>query len=86
MRIMLVGSKGGCDMLSEKLKQIRKEKGISQEDLAEKLNVVRQTVSKWEKGFSVPDTEMLIRIAEALDTPVNELLSEIIEAADSGNP
>lgn len=50
-------------MLNEKLKQVRKAKGLSQEQLAVKLNVVRQTISKWEKGFSVPDTEMLIKMA-----------------------
>ena len=51
-------------MLSENLKNLRKAKGLSQEELAIKLNVVRQTVSKWEKGLSVPDSEMLIRLAE----------------------
>ena len=61
-------------MLGDKLKQIRKEKGITQESLAIQLHVVRQTVSKWEKNLSVPDAEMLQRISEALDTPVNTLL------------
>ncbi len=70
-------------MLSEKLKQLRKEKGFSQEELAEKLSVVRQTVSKWEKGFSVPDTEMLLKISEVLDTDVNLLLSEIREIGEN---
>ena len=42
-------------MLSENIKTLRKQKGYSQEQLADKLNVVRQTVSKWEKGYSVPD-------------------------------
>ena len=58
-------------MLSENIKTLRKTKGLSQEGLAIKLNVVRQTVSKWEKGLSVPDSEMLIRIAEELDTSYN---------------
>lgn len=53
-------------MLSENIKTIRKSKGLSQEELAVKLNVVRQTVSKWEKGLSVPDSEMLIALSEAL--------------------
>ena len=61
-------------MLGDKLKQIRKEKGITQESLAIQLHVVRQTVSKWEKNLSVPDAEMLQRISEVLDTPVNTLL------------
>ena len=62
-------------MLSDNIKRLRKEKGISQEELAEKLNVVRQTVSKWENGLSVPDAEMLMRIADTLDTTVNILLN-----------
>lgn len=66
-------------MLSENIKNIRKEKGLSQEELAIKLNVVRQTVSKWEKGLSVPDSEMLIRLAEALDVSVNEILGEKVD-------
>ena len=63
-------------MLSENLKHFRKAKGLSQEELAIKLHIVRQTVSKWEKGLSVPDSGMLIRLAEALDTSVTELLGE----------
>lgn len=65
-------------MLCENLKALRKAKGLSQEELAVRLNVVRQTVSKWETGLSVPDSEMLIRIAEALDTTVSNLLGEPI--------
>lgn len=65
-------------MLSENLKNLRKAKGLSQEELAIKLNVVRQTVSKWEKGLSVPDSEMLLKIAEELETTVNVLLGETV--------
>ena len=61
-------------MLNENLKRLRTEKGFTQETLAAELHVVRQTVSKWEKGLSVPDAEMLVRIAETLDVSVNELL------------
>ena len=63
-------------MLNENIKNFRKKKGISQEELAIKLNVVRQTVSKWENGLSVPDSEMLIALAEKLDTSVSLLLGE----------
>ena len=63
-------------MLNENIKTIRKSKGLSQEELAVKLNVVRQTVSKWEQGLSVPDADMLISISEVLDTPVSTLLGE----------
>ena len=61
-------------MLNENLKRLRIEKGYTQETLAAELHVVRQTVSKWEKGLSVPDAEMLVRIAETLDVSVNALL------------
>ncbi len=72
-------------MLSENIKAVRKSKGLSQQELSVKLNVVRQTVSKWEQGLSVPDSEMLISISEALETPVSTLLGEnVIEpGADS---
>ena len=65
-------------MLKENIKAIRKSKGLSQEELAIKLNVVRQTISKWEQGLSVPDSEMLISISEVLETPVSTLLGENI--------
>lgn len=63
-------------MLNENIKAIRKSKGLSQQELAVKLNVVRQTVSKWEQGLSVPDSDMLISISEVLETPVSTLLGE----------
>ena len=63
-------------MLNENIKRIRKLKGLSQEELAIKLNVVRQTVSKWENGLSVPNSSMLIALADKLDVTVNELLGE----------
>ena len=61
-------------MLAENLKALRRAKGLSQEELAVRLHVVRQTVSKWEKGRSVPDAELLIRLAEELDTTPAALL------------
>lgn len=65
-------------MLNENIKAIRKSKGLSQEELAIKLNVVRQTISKWEQGLSVPDSDLLISISEALETPVSTLLGETV--------
>ena len=56
-------------MLNENIRSIRKAKGLSQEELAIKLNVVRQTISKWEKGLSVPDSDLLISLSEVLETP-----------------
>lgn len=63
-------------MLNENLAKIRKERGLTQEALAIKLNVVRQTVSKWENGTAVPDADMLCKIADALETSVADLLGQ----------
>lgn len=70
-------------MLSENIKTARKSKGLSQEELAVKLNVVRQTISKWEQGLSVPDSDMLIAISDALATPVSALLGEFAVKAEA---
>ena len=70
-------------MLNENIKAIRKSKGLSQQDLADKLNVVRQTVSKWEQGLSVPDSDLLIALSEALETPVSTLLGETVTEAEA---
>ena len=66
-------------MLNENLKQLRKNKGLSQEELAIRLNVVRQTISKWEKGLSVPDADMLIKIADIFEVSIIELLGAKID-------
>ena len=79
-------------MLAENLKALRKAKGLSQEELAARLHVVRQTVSKWEKGRSVPDqqvcgdhADLLIRLAEELDTTSAALLGpEVPPEAERG--
>jgi len=72
-------------MVNENIKAIRKSKGLSQEELAVKLNVVRQTISKWEKGLSVPDSDMLLTISEVLETPVSILLGETIVEPEIDN-
>lgn len=69
-------------MLNENIKRIRKLKGLSQQELAVKLNVVRQTVSKWEQGLSVPDSDMLITLSEVLEIPVSKLLGEPVDEAE----
>jgi len=66
-------------MFNENLKTLRKAGGFSQEELAIRLSVVRQTVSKWEKGLSVPDADLLIKIAEVFDVPVSRLLGAKLE-------
>ncbi len=72
-------------MLNENIRAVRKGKGLSQEELAVKLGVVRQTVSKWEQGLSVPDSDLLLSLSETLETPVSTLLGETVplQEADS---
>ena len=70
-------------MLNENIKAIRKSKGLSQEELAIKLNVVRQTISKWENGLSVPDSDLLISLSEVLETPVSILLGENVTRTEA---
>lgn len=69
-------------MLSDNIKILRKKKGYSQETLAEQLHVVRQTISKWEKGISVPDAVMLDRMAELFEVPVSVLLGGRLEVEE----
>ena len=70
-------------MLNENIKALRKSKGLSQQELAVKVHVVRQTVSKWEQGLSVPDSDLLIALSEALETPVSTLLGVTVTAPDA---
>jgi putative transcriptional regulator len=65
-------------MLHENIKAMRQAKGLSQEELADSVHVVRQTISKWEQGLSVPDSDLLISLAQALETDVSTLLGETI--------
>ena len=69
-------------MLSDNIKILRKKKGYSQETMAEQLHVVRQTISKWEKGISVPDAVMLDRMAELFEVPVSVLLGGGLEVEE----
>ena len=72
-------------MLNENIKQLRKNKGYTQETLAQQLGVVRQTVSKWEKGLSVPDAELLQKLAEVLEVGVGDLLgAAAVSEKDNG--
>ena len=69
-------------MLQENLRTLRKARGLSQEDLAQRLHITRQTLSKWENGLSVPDAQLLLRLAEILDVPVSELLGGPVETGE----
>ena len=73
-------------MLQENIRAFRQKKGMTQEELALRLHVVRQTVSKWEKGLSVPDAELLIRLAEVLEVSVAQLLGGEAETATEEKP
>ena len=70
-------------MLNENIKAIRKAKGLSQQELAVKLNIVRQTVSKWEQGLSVTEADLLIALSQALETPVSTLLGETVMESEA---
>ncbi len=72
-------------MLANNIKNIRKNKGMTQEELAIRLNVVRQTVSKWEKGVSVPDAALLEKLADVLETDVGTLLGSGVELNPTTN-
>lgn len=63
-------------MLGETITTLRKKQNLSQQELADRLHVVRQTISKWEKNLSVPDADALVRLADALDVTVPQLLGE----------
>lgn len=57
------------------LKELRKEKGITQEEFAEKINVAGRTVSRWETGTNMPDISLLIEIAEFFDVSIPEIIN-----------
>ena len=82
----VLNAQKGCEiMINDNVKYFRKAKGISQEEMAVKLNVVRQTVSKWENGLSVPDADVLIHMADLLDVSVSQLLGVEIDNTDNEN-
>ena len=70
-------------MLHQNIKALRQQQSLSQQDLAEQLHVVRQTVSKWETGLSVPDAQQLLKLAELFDVPVAQLLDQPLEDTDT---
>lgn len=72
-------------MLKDNIKAARETKGLSQEELAIKLHAVRQTISKWERGLSVPDADMLISMSEIFELPVSTLLGEKLPEAKVNN-
>ena len=70
-------------MLHENLRNLRKRKGLSQQELADKVGVVRQTISKWENGDSTPDSVSLIKIANVLQIPPDDILDENVSKKDN---
>ena len=71
-------------MLGDNIAALRKQRGMTQQTLAEALYVTRQTISKWEKNLSVPDADALVRLADALETTVQTLLGQ--QAAAPAEP
>lgn len=68
-------------LLSEKIYKLRKENGLSQENLATKLNVSRQAVSKWESG-AIPDIDNIVNLARFFDCSIDYLLNDDIDSVD----
>lgn len=62
----------------EKLYELRRLKGLSQEEIGEKINVSRQTISKWENGQTTPELEKLIELSKIFDIPIDELIGNDI--------
>jgi transcriptional regulator with XRE-family HTH domain len=72
--------------LQDKISQIRKEKGMSQEELAEKLGISRQAVAKWEAGLSYPDVDNLIALSSMFQISIDSLLKEGEDNCSSFQP
>ena len=68
--------------LSDNLKKIRKDNNLSQEDLAEKLNVSRQSVSKWEQGIAYPEMDKVLQICKMFNLSIDELLNQNIKEVE----
>ena len=61
---------------NEKLKECREEAGLSQNDIAERLSITRQAISKWERGVNEPDIETIVRLADMYNVTIDQLLRE----------
>lgn len=66
----------------EKLSFLRKQHGMTQLELAEKLDISRQAVSRWEQGTSEPSTENLVSIGKLFGVPVDDLVNETVQLQD----
>lgn len=69
--------------LADKLTQLRKKNGWSQEDLAEQMNVTRQSVSKWESGLAMPDLEKILKLSQLFGVSTDYLLKEEVQEAEN---
>ena len=67
-------------MLGENIKTYRQKKGYTQEEVANRLHVTRQTISKWEKNYSVPDAEVLVKLADVLEVQTSQLLEVKVDS------
>ena len=64
-------------MIGENIKTYRQKKGYTQEEVANRLHVTRQTISKWEKNYSIPDAEVLVKLADVLEVQTSQLLEDV---------
>ena len=67
-------------MLGENIKTYRQKKGYTQEEVANRLHVTRQTISKWEKNYSVPDAEVFVKLADVLEVQTSQLLEVKVDS------
>ena len=67
-------------MLGENIKTYRQKKGYTQEEVADRLHVTRQTISKWEKNYSVPDAEVFVKLADVLEVQTSQLLEVKVDS------
>ena len=70
-------------ILAEKIAQLRKQNGWSQEELANRLQVSRQAVSKWEGGASIPDLDKILKLSALFEVTTDYLLKDTLEAPDA---
>lgn len=72
-------------MLNENIKKLRKQKGLTQEQLAEKLNITRQSVAKWEKGESIPDIYSIMGLSEIFNITIDEIVRYLLDKQIKNN-
>ena len=79
-RYSFIKRKEQLEMIGENIKTYRQKKGYTQEEVANRLHVTRQTISKWEKNYSVPDAEVFVKLADVLEVQTSQLLGVKVDS------